>query len=571
MVARFPFSRSLLYPLTAVMVALTVLPVGLAGWGFVSTNREQIATLEMQYLSRQAVGLSREVELFFLDSVGRVELLSQALKPAAGQPLRESGSSEILAELVHGSRSIMLLRLVDPAGRTVGAAQSRGLSATVEAGLQAALTEALAANLAGRQMRRDLVRIPGESPLIIVSLPLTTTDGTVAGALQGAVSLESLTARLAEEGGHGVTVDVVDKSGNVLFSSDADRVGKSARVHPLVMQFMQAPVRLTKTYSDPLRPNREEVLGSLSPVEDPPWAVVTARDVGVAFAAVRNMANTTALLVVITAVMAMAVGVFIARRITLPLRAMADVSTAVAEGDFSRQVPVTSRNELGQLAENFNVMAVEIDRYVRSLQQALQDNKELLVDSIRALAAAIDAKSPYTRGHSERVAQYAVAIARHYGIKGAELEKVEIAALLHDVGKIGIEDAILQKPEALTDSEFAQMRIHTVKGAAIVSPIKRLREMLPGIRSHHENWAGDGYPDGLVGEQIPVVARVIAAADVFDAMTTQRPYQSAFGLDYVFKRMRELSGARLDPAVVDAFFAAFRKGDLVPLGRPEVA
>jgi len=243
----------------------------------------------------------------------------------------------------------------------------------------------------------------------------------------------------------------------------------------------------------------------------------------------------------------------------------------VAQGDFTRQVPVTSRNELGQLADNFNVMAVEIDRYVRSLQQALQENKELLVDSIRALAAAIDAKSPYTRGHSERVAQYAVAIGRHYGITGNELEKVEIAALLHDVGKIGIEDAILQKPDALTDTEFAQMRIHTVKGAAIVSPIKRLREMLPGIRSHHENWAGDGYPDGLVGEQIPVVARVIAAADVFDAMTTQRPYQSAFGLDFVFKRMRELSGGRLDPAVVDAFFSAFRKGDLVPLGRPEVA
>jgi putative nucleotidyltransferase with HDIG domain len=293
--------------------------------------------------------------------------------------------------------------------------------------------------------------------------------------------------------------------------------------------------------------------------------------VGVAFAAVRNMAKTTALLAVGTALVAMFAGVILARRITSPLRNLAEVSTAVAQGDFTRQVPVTSRNELGRLAENFNVMAVEIDRYVRSLQQALQENKELLVDSIRALAAAIDAKSPYTRGHSERVSQYAVAIAHHCGIDGSELEKVEIAAILHDVGKIGIDDAILQKPDVLTDSEFAQMRIHTVKGAAIVSSIKRLREMLPGIRSHHENWGGGGYPDGLVGEQIPLVARIIAAADVFDAMTTQRPYQNAMGLEYVFKRMRELSGARLDPAVVDAFFDAIQRGDLVPLGRVEVA
>jgi putative nucleotidyltransferase with HDIG domain len=306
-------------------------------------------------------------------------------------------------------------------------------------------------------------------------------------------------------------------------------------------------------------------------VEDPPWAVVTARDVSVAFAAVRSMAEKTALLAIATGLLATLAGVLVARRITSPLRHLADVSTAVAQGDFSRKVPVTSRNELGQLADNFNVMAVEIARTVSSLQEALAENKELLVDSIRALAAAIDAKNPYTSGHSERVSQYAVAIARQCGIEGSELQKVEIAALLHDVGKIGIDDAILTKPEALTDPEFAQMRVHTVKGAAIVSPIKRLREMLPGIRSHHENWSGGGYPDGLVGEQIPLVARIIAAADVFDAMTTQRPYQQAMRLDFVFKRIGQMAGNRLDPNIVRAFLAAVRTGDLIPLGQVEVA
>ena len=570
MLPRWPFSRSLLYPLTAILVALAVLPVGLVGWGFVSTNREQVATLEMQYLTRQAVGLAREVELYFLDSVGRIESVAQALRPGDGQPLQPDASSEILNELVRENRHIVLLRLLDASGKG-SFVQNRALSPTAEAELEPVLGEAFAANLRGRPVRRDLLRPQGEDPMVLVSLPLKGQHGTVAGAMQGVVSLEGVVARLAEEGGRGVTVDVVDKSGNVVFSSESTRVGKSAQTHPLVKQFLEAPVRLTKTYSDPLRPGGDEVLGSLCPVERPPWAVVAARDVGVAFAAVRNMAETTALLAVGTALVAMVAGVILARRITSPLRNLAEVSTAVAQGDFTRQVPVTSRNELGQLAENFNVMAVEIDRYVRSLQHALQENKELLVDSIRALAAAIDAKNPYTRGHSERVSQYAVAIARHCGISGSELEKVEIAALLHDVGKIGIEDAILQKPDALTDSEFAQMRIHTVKGAAIVSPIKRLREMLPGIRSHHENWGGGGYPDGLVGEQIPLVARIIAAADVFDAMTTQRPYQNAMGLEYVFKRMRELSGPRLDPAMVEAFFAAIQRGDLVPLGRVEVA
>jgi len=232
---------------------------------------------------------------------------------------------------------------------------------------------------------------------------------------------------------------------------------------------------------------------------------------------------------------------------------------------------VTTRNELGQLAANFNVMAGEVEQTITSLRRALQENQELLVDSIRALAAAIDAKSPYTRGHSERVSTYAVAIAQQLGLEAAEVRNVEISALLHDVGKIGIEDAILQKPEALTESEFAQMRAHSLKGSAIVSSIKRLRDLLPGIRSHHENWSGGGYPDGLAGEEIPLVARIIAAADVFDAMTTNRPYQQAMGVSAALARLRELSGKRLDPRVVEAVFLALRAGELVPLGSVEVA
>lgn len=566
---RFPSSRSLLYPLTALLVALAVLPVALAGWGFVRSNREQVATLEMQYLTRQSVELAREVELYFFDSVGRIEGVAKALRITDAQQ-RNDAADEVLNELVNENRHIVLLRFLDASGKG-SFVQNRTMSAAAERELESVLNEAFAANMGGRPVRRNRVSIPGQDPLVVVSVPLRESGGAIAGAMQGVVSLEGLVSRLAEEGGRGVTVDVVDRSGEVVFSSDPARVGKSAVGHPLVAQFLEAPVRLTKTYRDPLRPAQGEVLGSLCPVEDPPWAVVTARDVGVAFAAVRSMAETTALLAIATGVVAMLAGVVVARRITSPLRHLAEVSTAVAQGDFSRQVPVTSRNELGQLADNFNLMAVEIARTVSSLQEALQENKELLVDSIRALAAAIDTKSPYTSGHSERVSQYAVAIARHCGIAGSELQKVEIAALLHDVGKIGIDDAILSKPDALTDSEFAQMRVHTVKGASIVSPIKRLREMLPGIRSHHENWGGGGYPDGLVGDQIPIVARIIAAADVFDAMTTHRPYQTAMRLDFVFSRMRSMAGSRLDPVVVNAFLEAVKVGDLVPLSQVEVA
>ncbi|HUK12151.1 MAG TPA: HD domain-containing phosphohydrolase [Thermoanaerobaculaceae bacterium] len=567
---RWPFSRSLLYPLTAVLVALAVLPVGLAGWAFVTSNREQVATLEKQYLTRQAVGLAREVQMFFLDSVGRIEAVAQVLRPSAGRPLEGDAASALLTDVVRRNPNLILLRLLDASGRGPFV-QTRALSASAEAAIEPLLGAAFAANLQGKPVRRDLLRLEGEAPLVLVSLPLVGSDGKVGGAMQGIVSLAGVASRVAEESGRGVTVDVVDDRGEVVFSNDAARVGKSARAHPLVAQFLDAPVRLTKTYRDPLRPADDEELGSLCPVETPPWAVVTARDVEVAFAAVHSMAQRTALLALATGLVATLAGVVLARRITSPLRHLAEVTTSVAEGDFSRRVPVRSHNELGQLADNFNVMAAEIGRTIGSLHDALHENQELLVDSIRALAAAIDAKSPYTRGHSERVSRYAMAIAQHYGMGGNELKKVEIAALLHDVGKIGIEDAILGKPDALTEPEFAQMRAHPLKGAAIVSPIKRLKDMLPGIRSHHENWGGGGYPDGLVGEQIPLIARIIAAADVFDAMTTHRPYQRAISLELVLKQIRSMSGSRFDPGVVDAFFAAVEAGDLIPLGRVEVA
>ena len=568
--ATWPFSRSLIYPLTAVLVALAVLPLVMVGWGVVTTNREQVATLEMQYLTRQAVGLAREVELYFLDSVGHLETLAQGIRPGTNGSFDLDAAATVLQEVVEGHENIVILRLLGSDG-TGPFVQRRTLAGEAEASLDEILREAFAASMRGRPARRDMLRFAGEEPMVLTSLPLSYRDGRIAGALQGVVSLAGIASRIAEESSRGVIVDVVDRSGMVLFSSRSDRVGKSAGAHPLVAQFLSAPVRLTKTYVDPLVGAGGEVLGSLCPVGDPPWAVVTARELNVAFAAVRTMARKTILIGVVAGLLAMVAGGLLARRITTPLRSLAEVTGAIAAGDLTRRVPVHSRNEMGRLGENFNSMAAEIERYIGSLRLALQENQELLIDSIRALAAAIDAKSPYTRGHSERVSQYAVAIGRHLGLDDDTLRTLQISALLHDVGKIGIEDAILQKPGTLTEGEFAQMRAHTLKGAAIVSPIKRLRDMLPGIRSHHESWSGGGYPDGLVGEAIPIAARVIAAADVFDAMTTHRPYQRALGSEFVYMRIRELGGQRLDPAVVEAFFAAVAAGDLVPLGHLEVA
>jgi HD-GYP domain-containing protein (c-di-GMP phosphodiesterase class II) len=226
-----------------------------------------------------------------------------------------------------------------------------------------------------------------------------------------------------------------------------------------------------------------------------------------------------------------------------------------------RAVP-SGGKESAALAGAFNHMAAQIEAYVERLVQSAQENRELFVNSIRMIALAIDAKDPYTRGHSDRVCAYALGLAREMGFKGLELDEVHIAAMLHDVGKIGIDDRVLRKPSTLNDDEFDMVKAHPFQGAQIMDPVPQLKRIIPGIKYHHENWAGGGYPEGLKGAEIPVLARIIAVADTFDAMTTDRPYQGAISGRYAAEKIRSLVGKRFDPQIVDAFLKAFEKGEI---------
>jgi putative nucleotidyltransferase with HDIG domain len=182
--------------------------------------------------------------------------------------------------------------------------------------------------------------------------------------------------------------------------------------------------------------------------------------------------------------------------------------------------------------------------------------------SIQMLAGAVDEKDPYTKGHSDRVTRYAVLIAKEMNMPESFIETLRISALLHDVGKIGIEDRILKKPGALTPEEFEIMKTHTTKGANILRPVKQLREMLPGIELHHEALDGRGYPYGLKGDQVPMLARIIAVADTFDAVTTNRPYQTAHDPLDALRIINSLVGKRLDPQCVAALNTVFGRGDI---------
>ena len=177
------------------------------------------------------------------------------------------------------------------------------------------------------------------------------------------------------------------------------------------------------------------------------------------------------------------------------------------------------------------------------------------LETIRALAAAIDAKDPYTKGHSERVAETSVALAQELNLSDRDIENIEYTALLHDIGKIGIADNILGKESKLTNKEFDKIKEHTVMGAKIIEPVDFLKNSYKAIYHHHEKYNGKGYPDGLKSEDIPLSARIIAVADAYDAMGSDRPYRKKLNHNKILRELKEQSGKQFDPEVVKALIS----------------
>lgn len=205
--------------------------------------------------------------------------------------------------------------------------------------------------------------------------------------------------------------------------------------------------------------------------------------------------------------------------------------------------------------EDLSIVEKLSDQIGVALENArlLADIEELFIGTVRTLSEAIDAKSPWTRGHSDRVTKTALEIAQEMGMNGKELKDFEIAGLLHDVGKIGTYESILNKPGKLTDEEMDMMRQHPGKGADILKPIKQLKGIVPAIRHHHESFDGTGYPDGLKGEDIPLQARILTVADTVDAMGADRPYRKGRPIEVIIAELKRCAGTQFDAKIVKAY------------------
>ncbi|MGZ8710918.1 MAG: HD domain-containing phosphohydrolase [Thermoanaerobaculia bacterium] len=548
------------------MVLVGVLPLIVSHYILTGINRESLETLEKKYLTRSAVTIATAIQQLIASNARQLSEIAGSLRvageglPANTDPFVYAAETRWVAEYMSDESDLLALRLLNPQGR---GAEAR--PAEVDAEILQDMDLARDIALQGQPFTGTLRRVTSiNQPAVVMATPVKDRSGRVIGTVVGLVSLRRIADYIREEGKGDVAAFIVDRNGNVLIHSEASvDVQRPNYSHlPIVQEFAKAPVRLTTSYVDEHNGKKEKVLGTVAPVGRPEWGVVVQKPEARAFVSVSQMVRATVFWGSIALGLAVLVAIIFASGISRPLRALAEKTREMANGNYDQRVEVKARNEIGDLADDFNAMSSAIQVSIEQLKKAAHENHLLFINSIRMLAAAIDAKDPYTRGHSERVARYSIAIGKNLALNERDMRNLRISALLHDVGKIGIDDRILRKPGALSEDEFDVMKGHPVKGAAIMSGVAQLVDCIPGMKYHHEKWSGGGYPDNLEGEAIPMQARIVAIADTFDAMTTNRPYQKAMELTYVVEKIKSFAGTRFDPKVIDAFERAVKRGDI---------
>jgi HD-GYP domain-containing protein (c-di-GMP phosphodiesterase class II) len=553
------------------LLGVGVVPLVGTSWQLVARSREILELDQKAMQLDKARSLSQQVAVYVGSLRSQVAAIARTLELEAGDrpftdrvtALRERGALSRYEDEMGGRfYSVMV---VDTTG--AGARAGQRLS---EPALEQLLQESVLRALQGKAMlSHPLFSTSLKEPLIVLSEPVRRGESQVVGAVAVVASLGQLWIMSRElDQGAQFDVYVVDARGRVVAHSDPDRAQGDLDMSDveIVRQFLASQGRtgatvpfLVNTPKGPIK-----MLGTYTGVPETGWGVIVQVEERKAYYSAFQMRDQSFWLVSLVAFLAVVLGTLFAREISKPIDELARGARRLAAGDYGTRVQVKVTNEVGVLADAFNQMGEEIQKSIEQIRQASARNKELFMGSIRMLANAIDEKDPYTRGHSERVAFYSSLIAKHLGMAQEEVERVHLSGIIHDVGKIGIEDKILRKPAALTDDEYEIMKQHPRKGEHILEAVPLLKQMAGAGLMHHENVDGSGYPDGLKGEQIPLLGRIVSVADAFDAMTTDRPYSKAMTFEAALARLRFLAGKKFDGGCVTAIEKAAAAGDLTP-------
>jgi HD-GYP domain-containing protein (c-di-GMP phosphodiesterase class II) len=557
---------TILVSLLLLLFVVGVVPLLLTSRTLVQRSRDILELDQKAMQLDKARSLSQQVAVYVQSLRAQLVAVARTLEVESGAPfparVTRVREAKALERYVGEGSRFYSFSIADDHG-----SGARSGAQIPEPAIEQALQEGYLRGLEGKAMTGPPTFSTSlQEPVLVLSEPVRRGD-EAQGVVLAVASLGPLWSMTQQLGAQGlVEVYIVDSRGRLVAHSDPARLKEAPDYSgvEIVRQFLDTKGRTAATVPFVLQDKQGpvEMLGTYTAVPDEGWGVIVQVSVDKAYHQATLMSRQSMVLVAVVAIAATVFGFLFASQISRPIQELAVFSRRLAGGDYGARVQVRSRNEVGVLAEAFNHMGEEIQQSIEETRRQAEINKELFMGTVRMLANAIDEKDPYTRGHSERVAYYSSVIAKHMGMSPEEIERVQLSGIIHDVGKIGIEDKILRKPAALTDDEYEIMKQHPTKGLKILEAVPRLKEMAGAGLMHHENVDGSGYPDGLKGQDIPLLGLIVSVADAFDAMTTDRPYSKAMTFEAALARLRVLVGKKFDDASVTAMEKAFAAGDL---------
>lgn len=572
---------SLVFFVLITLFLVGVVPLLVTGWFLSDRSGKELRAVEGRYQTQLVQDKARQIEMFGQRYSELVSGIAKAFEISQDFSLLSSEiTQQKLGQTLKENPNLLALYVKPIQGEPLSVYRTEVMD---EAELQAVSSTALAKMDGKSQVwgKPQVLRKSSEN-VISVAVPVFGKDN-LSAAVVAIISLKEIGRILSEvkpstekelwDAGLPI-IFVVDENGKAIFHPDIQVIASQKNLSNLKIveewkessrQIQSALVPFTADYEG----KNFEMIGAYSTAKiskEMIFGVIAMQDESRALASVGEMRRQTWIISLALAIVALIVGSFFARQLTSTVSNLVSAAEKIGAGDLSTRIKNNQIRELNTLGMTFNTMSENLEETIAKLNQAAKENKELFLGTIKALAAAIDGKDRYTRGHSERVARFSVAMGKRLNMSDEELEKLRISALLHDVGKIAIDDNILKKPAALTDEEFEIMKTHPQKGFKIMSQIPAMKDFLPGMYMHHEMVNGKGYPQGLKGNEIPLQAKIVSVADTFDAMTTDRPYQKGMNLEDSLNRIRSFVGTRYDGKVVEALVEACDEGQIRPVG-----
>lgn len=568
---------SLIYFVIITLLLVGLVPIVLTGWFLSDKSGAELRAVENRYQTQLVQEKARQIEMFGQRYTDLVGSLARAFELTNNLTILSAPQTEEKLGITLRENPNLLAINVKPYGmESVAVFRSEIIKKDeIEKISEGSLENAGVQKMVVGEPQR--VASSGE-PIITITSPIII-ENKISATVTAIISLREISRNIV-----GVKsmseeelwkadlpiIFVVNEKGNAVFHPDASIVASQKPLTNLkiVQEWQQASNLIQSAlvpFTTEFNGNSYQMIGAYSTArinKDLSFGVITMQSERKALGSVAEMRSQTWMISLAFALSALIIGFIATKFLTSPLLKLVAAAKKIASGDLSGRVETKNITEIGTLGETFNTMSDKLEVHIDDLAKAAEENRELFVGTVKALAAAIDGKDRYTRGHSERVSRVSMAIGQRLGMNEQELETLRISSLLHDVGKIAIDDSILKKPAALTDDEFTVMKTHPQRGYKIMSQIPAMKDYLPGIYMHHEMVNGMGYPQGLKGDEIPMQAKIVSVADTFDAMTIDRPYSKGMSLPDALDRIQSFVGSRYDQSVVDALRAACDEGQI---------